>query len=401
MLNIKKLIKVDIIFFLGLFVFNFFSYIYIPDFFYKFINGWTFNEWLINYQGGFVRRGLLGELIFNLNKINIDHRFIIFFLGLGSLFHITLNILFLIADKNIFYRVFILFNPFGLFYLVQNLEFFFARRDLFYLNFLIYFGKKKAFNHTLFLLFSIFLVLNYGIYIFLIGPIYFLLKDKRNFDIKKFLYSFILLIAPLNILLLTIFSNARNFETLCSSINFLNKDIPLQEKNCWGAPNWVDSSYEPTTRAFEEIAQGINYFNSFSTWLIVFIFLILCIFITTENNKKFTLKQIIYLSPYFFFFFFAQDWGRWIFLIFFIIFLNYSYSNVPSQDKVKISYLCLAPILLNIFLNVPTHLFQDILILDIRPIGFILSSLFTYFYNLIIGPYIIIRYGYNPPIILQ
>ena len=190
-------------------------------------------------------------------------------------------------------------------------------------------------------------------------------------------------------------------EILCSSINFLNKDIPLQEKNCWGAPNWVDSSYEPTTRAFEEIAQGINYFNSFSTWLIVFIFLILCIFITTENNKKFTLKQIIYLSPYFFFFFFAQDWGRWIFLIFFIIFLNYSYSNVPSQDKIKISYLCLAPILLNIFLNVPTHLFQDILILDIRSIDFILSSLFTYFYNLIIGPYIIIRYGYNPPIILQ
>ena len=94
MLNIKKLIKVDILFFLGLFVFNFFSYIYIPDFFYKFINGWTFNEWLINYQGGFVRRGLLGELIFNLNKINIDHRFIIFFLGLGSLFHITLKFYF-------------------------------------------------------------------------------------------------------------------------------------------------------------------------------------------------------------------------------------------------------------------------------------------------------------------
>ena len=134
---------------------------------------------------------------------------------------------------------------------------------------------------------------------------------------------------------------------------------------------------------------------------IIFIFLILCIFITTENNKKFTLKQIIYLSPYFFFFFFAQDWGRWIFLIFFITFLNYSYSNVSSQYKIKISYLCLAPILLNIFINVPTHLFQDILILDIRPIGFILSSLFTYFYNLIIGPYIIIRYGYNPPIILQ
>ena len=55
-----------------------------------------------------------------------------------------------------------------------------------------------------------------------------------------------------------VFSNTRNFETLCSSINFLNKDIPLQEKNCWGAPNWVDSSYESTTSAFEEIAQGVS-----------------------------------------------------------------------------------------------------------------------------------------------
>ena len=29
-------------------------------------NNWTMSEWLINYQGGFTRRGLLGDIAFNL-----------------------------------------------------------------------------------------------------------------------------------------------------------------------------------------------------------------------------------------------------------------------------------------------------------------------------------------------
>ena len=28
------------------------------------INYWQFTEWLINYEGGFVRRGLLGEILY-------------------------------------------------------------------------------------------------------------------------------------------------------------------------------------------------------------------------------------------------------------------------------------------------------------------------------------------------
>ena len=173
MINFKKYLKVDILLFLILFFLSFYKYLILPIFLFNFINGWTFNEWLINYQGGFVRRGLIGELIFHLSQVGIDHRFIILFFGSISLFHIIYNIIDLIKDKNIFYRLFVLFNPFGLFYLSQNLGFFFARRDLFYLNFLIYFGKRKQLDYRVFLVFSIFLVLNYGIYIFLILSIFF------------------------------------------------------------------------------------------------------------------------------------------------------------------------------------------------------------------------------------
>src|SRR6266446_6911984 len=36
------------------------------------VNTWQISEWLINYQGGFVRRGLPGEIILALSKQGIN-----------------------------------------------------------------------------------------------------------------------------------------------------------------------------------------------------------------------------------------------------------------------------------------------------------------------------------------
>ena len=36
---------------------------------YNNLSEWTISEWLINYQGGFTRRGLLGEIVFQFSKI--------------------------------------------------------------------------------------------------------------------------------------------------------------------------------------------------------------------------------------------------------------------------------------------------------------------------------------------
>ena len=44
-------------------------------------NNWTMSEWLINYQGGFTRRGLLGDIAFNLAIFfNLKIRFVVFLL---------------------------------------------------------------------------------------------------------------------------------------------------------------------------------------------------------------------------------------------------------------------------------------------------------------------------------
>ena len=47
--------------------------------FYTEYSGWQYVDWLINYQGGFVRRGLVGEFLFQIhNIINIDLDILIF-----------------------------------------------------------------------------------------------------------------------------------------------------------------------------------------------------------------------------------------------------------------------------------------------------------------------------------
>ena len=43
-------------------------------------NGYILGDWLINYNGGFVKRGLIGQVFFNISKeLNISIIYIIFF----------------------------------------------------------------------------------------------------------------------------------------------------------------------------------------------------------------------------------------------------------------------------------------------------------------------------------
>jgi hypothetical protein len=184
-------------------------------------------------------------------------------------------------------------------------------------------------------------------------------------------------------LLLTVFSRSKNFEKLCSSINDLNKDLALEEKNCWGAPNWLNPNFNSTAKNLEEISTGFNYYNDFTSWIFIFLTLLACLFLVVDKDIKFVRNQILYLSPYFFFFFFAQDWGRWMFFIFYTLFFISSYSNSVKSQNNFASYIYLAPIVLTIYLNIPTHLFQDILIFDARSVSIIFYELLDFIVNIL------------------
>lgn len=397
----KKIFKLDLAIFILITLGITSLYIFVPNIFYKFINGWPFNEWLINYQGGFVRRGFSGEVLFWLYKFDLQPKYIIFTISIISFYHIIFNILFLIKDRNVFYRLFVLFNPFGLFFLVQNIDFFFARRDLFYLNFFIFLGKRKSINFWYFFVLSVLLILNYGIYIFLIFTLYFVVSEKKQFDIKKFKYASLLFFIPLNILLLTVFRYVSDFDKLCKSINLLNEDNYLQKdfKYCKGAPEWFNKDFEPINSAFREIISGINYYNNFSNWLLVFLIFFICLFFVLEMNKDKFYRYLFLISPYFTLFFIAQDWSRWLVLIFLIFLINHLFSSEKVVTENKFKELLILPVLLNVFINIPSHLFRDLKIIDIRTFSEIFVELTNFLNNLTVPVYLII-YGYSPPILL-
>ena len=77
-------------------------------------NGYILGDWLVNYNGGFIRRGLLGHLFFNFSKflnISIIHLIFLF----SSTIYITFLILFYrIIKKNLTnnYVIIFLFLPY-------------------------------------------------------------------------------------------------------------------------------------------------------------------------------------------------------------------------------------------------------------------------------------------------
>ena len=89
----------------------------------KNLDAWEYGEWLINYQAGFVRRGLPGEIIFQFSSLLENNIQLSFFIILSTicLLYYYLNYLFLKNIKLSFFNLFIIFSPlFYLFFVMIN-----------------------------------------------------------------------------------------------------------------------------------------------------------------------------------------------------------------------------------------------------------------------------------------
>ena len=63
---------------------------------------WTTSEWLINYQGGFVRRGFIGEIIYKIHEFSdLNLRYLVFY------FEIFLLAIFFILIYNFFKKTYL------------------------------------------------------------------------------------------------------------------------------------------------------------------------------------------------------------------------------------------------------------------------------------------------------
>tara|TARA_Y100000389_G_C17464200_1_gene524176 strand:+ start:283 stop:1377 length:1095 start_codon:yes stop_codon:yes gene_type:complete len=355
--QIKKYFKnLDLFLYIILFSFFFNNFVNQISFLHIYKNEWAFSESLIDYSAGFVRRGLLGELFslisMNLGFAQLKISFIFFTISLA---HLLFFVLTKFKNYSFLMRLVLMFSPFGLFYLFSNLNFFFGRRDLLILNFLILFNSKIIKENFMlkilfFIIFGTILTLTYEMFLFFL-PIFWnliLIKSKNHSYIKNISFSYLTI---LNILMLTKFSISNNYVLLCKNIEEKRIQMKLDNLGCWGAPEYLN--HEDKSLWINEVLEGLSYRSNYLLWLTLLLLLI--IFINNYSFLEFSNKLSV--STLFILFFFAQDYGRWMFLIFFTtLILRVEKKYIESSKFKVVSYMM---IFSGLIIDVPIYLFQD------------------------------------------
>ena len=295
-------------------------------------NSWTVGEWLISYAGGFVRRGLPGELIhFISTKYSLGPIFIVWVFSIVSL--VALILLLLNFCKNLFEKSFLLSQLLILAPLSEN---YFVRKDTFLVllyGFSLLIMKAlyhKSINKLIAVLsvnfismLAIFSHESYGIWglpsLLIIFSI-FEKKGKKNI-FQSFLFATLFLLpAILSFFLCWLFKGDTNQSLMIhQSWQSLAEIIPsvsgLYEKDPSGA---IAAIGWGTSQVFT--SSLISQFNLFIFWhpgmwlLTIFISIRLFIGKKTDLNQK--LKRTIVCSQFVAFIpmFLFVDIGRWIFM---------------------------------------------------------------------------------------
>ena len=293
---------------------------------------WTISEWLINYQGGFTRRGFIGEIIYQISgKISLSVRdIILLFQIIFCLFYYYLIFNFFKKIKVNFIFIFAIFSPLFIIYPIAEVEVL-ARKEIFlFISFLLIANifSLKTNTNTHYFYFSILLTLCILIWegvIFYIPYFIFILFIKNNFNYdKRFIIRILLSLIPFLIVLYFIV-NARltseNLEIMCNSVN-----------ECYGAMTYLNRDLISNITEVTSQFKIIYLFRYISIFIIGFLALIIMVSNSSLISKNVSQKKnfllllfLLALIPSLSFYLIAQDWGRWINISYTLSLLTYFY----------------------------------------------------------------------------
>lgn len=307
-------------------------------------------EWLINYQGGFGRRGLLGELFAHISiKFNFPIRkTILYFLYfIFIVYYFLIYLFFKNIKKNKLIIISILSPLFVLFPLAE-LEAL-GRKDilipLFFLIFCNFFLKTNFLILSLILLICFpILLLTHEVSIFYL-PFFLavLLFKIKNFNVTKLI--FIIFILTVFVSIIYILSNSAHSSDQIKMMCDHMKNV-LNDKCGLGA-------YVLNRVLADNIAElGLNV-TQLTRNLFILIFGFSALFILSKNSYFNNQKKISIISKFFDFkflmyivflptlipFVIAVDWGRWFNLsctmLTLFYFFCYKNDNIILNDKIK------------------------------------------------------------------
>ncbi len=298
-------------------------------------DAWQYGEWLINYQNGFVRRGIIGELIFNLAKLfnnNLELSFLIITSFISLIYYLLSYFFFKKIELNkIWY--FILFSPiFYFFFIVISKVGInkFILFYIFYLSYLLFLCSKKYSINRNFLFFLIFplMLLIHEAFIFFIPflflPIIFILK-KNNYN--YFIFQSLVTILFSLIIIFVLYLNKGSLihtEIICNSLN----DYAPMKCDWWGPifalSHDLGINNEGRKLSFFYIHDD---FKTYIGFIVYFVYCYLPLYVFYKKVKLNKLKNFVNKNIVFIFslitlistlplFHFAEDWSRWLSVLF-------------------------------------------------------------------------------------
>ena len=311
-------------------------YLFAVFFFFQKYNNyveWTISEWLINYQGGFTRRGLIGEIVFQISKLSslTIRETILTFQITTYLLYFYLLYKFLKDTNNNILFIFAIFSPLFVIYPIAEVEVL-GRKEIFiYVSFLLVvniFSIKNIQNRHYFY-FSIILMISCLIwegFVIYISYFIFILILKNNLVLNKsFLTKLTISLIPLSISFYFVFFHRldeNGLKMMCQSIN-----------ECYGAISYLNRSLSSNISEVTSKFQ-ISFLIRYILVVIIGFFPLFLLIKNSKLNYKQKFKNdyfyliffIIIFTPSLIFYYIAQDWGRWVSISYTLSLLTYVYS---------------------------------------------------------------------------
>ena len=322
-------------------------------------NDSTISEWIINYQGGLTRRGLIGEISFHVAKFfNAELRFIIFiFQSLSYVFLLILNFYFFKNIKHNVLTIFAVFTPIFILYPVAEIEVL-ARKEIFlysyFLGIIYLCNYENKYNKylDLYVLFvtPVVCLIYEQVILFFPFVVTCLIFHKKIISFNSFIKICLLFIPSIFVVMFFFI-----FPPTMEDHEIMKKSLLINfNENCYmscellrhfdiNKPYFIiQSTFADTT--FNQIITWI--FRHSLIFLIGFLPLLFLSYHSRIKEKNFF--SILRLDKIFFLMFFlyipiialfliGSDWGRWIGML--ISFSTYLYFYLYKNNYIEIDFL--------------------------------------------------------------
>lgn len=294
-----------------------------------------YSDWLINYQGGFVRRGLPGEIFYqihNITKIRLD---IIVFIAVSAMY-IFFSSKFIELIKKIklnFLNLLILFSPLSFFYPVMEQKIS-GRKDIIFIFsaiFLAAYLNKIKFNNQKYLIILLILISTFshsGFFVYI--PVFFFIFLVSNYNIslrKIFIESIIISFFTILFFIMIIFNTSIDNNSILKICDSIKIFLP----NC-GQSDYIETLNWTLKYEKELVAKIWNKENYKFFYTLAFVIAnapLMYGFYKSELNKKFSYK----FKPIIIFFlinlitfpiyFIGADYGRYMYLSYLSLLIIY------------------------------------------------------------------------------